>query len=72
MVGAGADEKRQRKKLIRHERKKMTNRLSLALRMGAETLENSRKATWGRGSLLQGAAGSGKGSKGDGAILQPA
>jgi transposase len=47
-------------KLIRHERKKMTNRLSLALRMGAETLENSKSYLGARFRHLKGRLGPAK------------
>jgi transposase len=44
-------------KLIRHERKTVKNRLSLALRMGAETLENSRSYLGARFRQLKGRLG---------------
>lgn len=47
-------------KLIRHERKKMTNRLSVALRMGAETLENSKTYLGARFRYLKGRLGAAK------------
>lgn len=50
-------------KLIRHERKKMTNRLSLALRMGAETLENSKTYLGARFRNIKGRRGPAKAVK---------
>jgi transposase len=50
-------------RLIRHERKKVKNRLSLALRMGAETLENSQSYLGARFRHLKGRLGPAKAVK---------